>query len=569
MAKIFLMNFSEKFCKGRVALEVNDRKVLHKKYLEGLDAKIKETTTKNKKFTKNELKSIRDKLPNTFICYDVMNFWTNIAYLNEKDENLPENNINKITIIQKTLNSCRDINEINSILKFIQNVGVDRIKEINNNIQQNQKIETIEYYLAQKNGNPKWFINRLNELSKYREQILKYSLLDPFWCYIVDFGKADSIWNKIYERSLLDRLKTKCFHLDLYQIDDIISIVDQAYSDYNFSHEPPSIEIKSLNNKQKKWAEFILIRWIRQWINPYDNMLESDLVLNYIFIPLEIVLNKFLFGKFHLHGPEHPTQCSYERKKLYHRPPFAEWPKNLKEAVNLFEKPEDEHFDANDSVLETVAIIQNNGDEPIYIPNDKHKLLSFDTANEQGVTLFRVYSRKVDTAITYSPETGIKLYLLICEAKRLNKHQGGDYNKLCRMLNDAANSFILYWAKKCKKVTKELKKLFCEFRWIGLFSSDGKFNLMIYQICEETKIHFITYLNSFPVSIPISNMNHDMASALEIFLQIEDIFQMNLKVIEKIQKIVDQINIEESENFETPLEYLKKVIGETPSTPHK
>ncbi|CAG8816181.1 3017_t:CDS:1, partial [Gigaspora rosea] len=31
--------------------------------------------------------------------------------------------------------------------------------------------------------------------------------------------------------------------------------------------------------------------------------------------------------------------------------------------------PEDEHFDANDSVLETVAIIQNNGDEPIYIPN--------------------------------------------------------------------------------------------------------------------------------------------------------------------------------------------------------
>ncbi|CAG8816614.1 20385_t:CDS:1, partial [Dentiscutata erythropus] len=120
------------------------------------------------------------------------------------------------------------------------------------------------------------------------------------------------------------------------------------------------------------------------------------------------------------------------------------WPKNLKEAVNLFEKPEDEHFDANDFVLETVVIIQNNGNDLIYILNDKHKLLSFDTANEQGVTLFRMYSRKVDTAITYSPETSIKLYLLICKAKRLNKHQGGDYNKLCRMLNDAANSFILY-----------------------------------------------------------------------------------------------------------------------------
>ncbi|CAG8716472.1 754_t:CDS:2 [Racocetra persica] len=64
-------------------------------------------------------------------------------------------------------------------------------------------------------------------------------------------------------------------------------------------------------------------------------------------------------------------------------------------------------------------------------------------------------------------------------------------------------------------------------------------------------------------------MNHDMASALEVFLQIEDIFQMNLKVIEKIQKIADQINIKESKNYEIPLEYLKKVIGETPLTPHK
>ncbi|CAG8729095.1 915_t:CDS:2, partial [Gigaspora margarita] len=169
-------------------------------------------------------------------------------------------------------------------------------------------------------------------------------------------------------------------------------------------------------------------------------------------------------------------------------------PKNLKEAVNLFEKPEDEYFDANNSILETVVIIQNNGDEPIYIPNDKHKLLSLGTTSEQGITRFRVYSKKVGTAITYSSETD---------------------EKLC---------------------------------------------FMIYQICEETKIHFITYLNSYPISIPISNKNHDMASSLEIFLQIEAIFQINLKVIEKIQKIADQINVEESEHFETPLEYLRSSV---------
>ncbi|RIB00633.1 hypothetical protein C2G38_2191418 [Gigaspora rosea] len=131
-----------------------------------------------------------------------MNFWTNIAYLNEKDENLSESNVNKITIIQKILNSCRDINEINNILKFIHNIGVEQIKEIKNEIQQKQKIETLEYYLKLKNGNPKWFINKLNELFKYREQILRYSLLNLFWCYIVDFGKAESVWNKIITRSI-------------------------------------------------------------------------------------------------------------------------------------------------------------------------------------------------------------------------------------------------------------------------------------------------------------------------------------------------------------------------------
>ncbi|CAG8745618.1 4556_t:CDS:2, partial [Gigaspora rosea] len=139
---IKLLRFLE-FCKEKVALNVNDRKYLHKKYLECLDAMI----------------------------------------------------------------------------------NVEQIKEIKNEIQQKQKIETLEYYLKLKNGNPKWFINKLNELFKYH------------------------------------RLKTKCFQLDLNQIDDIISTVDQAYNDYNLSNEPPSIEIKSLINQQKSWAESILIRW--------------------------------------------------------------------------------------------------------------------------------------------------------------------------------------------------------------------------------------------------------------------------------------------------------------------
>ncbi|CAG8796553.1 14092_t:CDS:2, partial [Racocetra fulgida] len=86
----------------------------------------------------------------------------------------------------------------------------------------------------------------------------------------------------------------------------------QAYSDYNLSNEPPSIEIKSLINQQKSWAESILIQ-----------------------------------------------------------------------AVNLFEKPDKEYFDINDSVQETVVIIQSNENEPIYIPNNKDKLKSLDITKEQ------------------------------------------------------------------------------------------------------------------------------------------------------------------------------------------
>ncbi|CAG8818555.1 38237_t:CDS:2, partial [Gigaspora margarita] len=301
---IGLLSFLE-FCDKRVALEVNDKRILHKKYLERLDAMILETPKrKNKNFPKEKLQLIRNNFPvssneepklyseqqettklDTCVCYEVYKFWTNVAYLNEKDKNLPESNINNITIIRKILNNCKDINEIKSIINFIQYMGVEQIKEIKNTIQKKQKIETLEYYLSQKDGNPKWFINKLNELSKYREQILEYSLLDPFWCYIVDFGKEESVWKKIYTKSLLDRLKTNCFQLDIKQIDDIIITVDQAYNDYNLSNEPPSIKIKSLHNfKQKSWAESILIRWhvskcnSKLYIYPFGDCSEQVLI---------------------------------------------------------------------------------------------------------------------------------------------------------------------------------------------------------------------------------------------------------------------------------------------------
>ncbi|CAG8607814.1 20091_t:CDS:2, partial [Dentiscutata erythropus] len=165
--------------------------------------------------------------------------------------------------------------------------------------------------------------------------------------------------------------------------------------------------------------------------------------------------------------------------------------------------------------------------------------------------------QEMPKGVTFSPESGLKLYLLICEAKRLNVPSNGDYNKLCRMLHDAANSFILYWVKKIRKIPLKLKKLFCEMQWIGLFSKGS----------EDNKIRVITYPNSHPVKLPISHdikKNHDIAGAFEVFLQIE-----NHEVIKDIQEIVDRAEIEEYDLSENKLEYLTKIISESPPSPQK
>ncbi|CAG8840403.1 3758_t:CDS:1, partial [Gigaspora margarita] len=62
--------------------------------------------------------------------------------------------------------------------------------------------------------------------------------------------------------------------------------------------------------------------------------------------------------------PEHPAQCSFERKKLYYRPPFKKWPTNLNEVKRLFKKSEDNLLDNDESVQETAIIVQNVHDEP-------------------------------------------------------------------------------------------------------------------------------------------------------------------------------------------------------------
>lgn len=106
-------------------------------------------------------------------------------------------------------------------------------------------------------------------------------------------------------------------------------------------------------------------------------------------------------------------------------------------------------------------------------------------------------------------------------------------------------------------------------RWIGLFSKDGKLLLILYQISENNKIQFITYPNSYQITLPLSQKNYDIASALEIFLLIEEILQKNFEVIKNIRDIADKSDMEVYDSYENKLDYLTKVISETPLSPQK
>jgi len=77
---------------------------------------------------------------------------------------------------------------------------------------------------------------------------------------------------------------------------------------------------------------------------------------------------------------------------------------------------------------------------------------------------FKVYPRKCDLAITYN-QGDIRLYLLICEAKRPESNDSSDYNKLIRAMHDAYNHMLRYLVSN----GAELKEEFNDLKVLGLY----------------------------------------------------------------------------------------------------
>jgi hypothetical protein len=85
------------------------------------------------------------------------------------------------------------------------------------------------------------------------------------------------------------------------------------------------------------------------------------------------------------------------------------------------------------------------------------------------------FVRKVDAAISFSPEVteevdkDFKLYIFLCEAKKPDlEHCDNDYGKLVRLMHGCYNSWIIYYSKKAKIITKKLVYLFQNLIIYGL-----------------------------------------------------------------------------------------------------
>ncbi|CAG8718495.1 12278_t:CDS:2, partial [Cetraspora pellucida] len=133
--------------------------------------------------------------------------------------------------------------------------------------------------------------------------------------------------------------------------------------------------------------------------------------------------------------PEHETKCSFERRSWYHYLLYGEWSSDLEKSQCIFD------------VLDEL--------------NDQNIIV------KERITYIQVYSKKVDTALTYTYRNNLA-YLLIVEAKLPNAPFHRVYNKLLRSINDTINSFIIYIAKDAKNITNILENLLKKLRWIAI-----------------------------------------------------------------------------------------------------
>ncbi|CAG8825588.1 3528_t:CDS:2, partial [Gigaspora margarita] len=367
------------------------------------------------KLSKRDLELVLEKYKkeHTKGYYLILQFWADIAAIHCSDQIL--------------INSCKDVKLLKHTTDYISKLLEQQIKEIILKSEQRFKSNIINNYSKISQSKlPLWFSEGLKKLESYKDELFNVPIMNPIFCNIIDISKLGvKIWHQIFDKNQIKLLvPDKIFEFSFSEYDNIYSR-------------------------------------IKNWVNPLPVMSESYYVEIYIYQPLQIILQNLLYYRIHLFGPEHETKCSFERRSWHYYPPHGDWPSDVEEARNIFDIP-DELNDQNITIEENVIIKNQPDDEPVILLPNATILLNGDS--KPGITYIRVYSKKVDTALTYTYKKNKIAYLLIVEAKLPNVPFHGVYDKLLRSINDAINSFLIYIAKDAKIITRTLENLLTKLR---------------------------------------------------------------------------------------------------------
>ncbi|CAG8683142.1 284_t:CDS:2, partial [Dentiscutata heterogama] len=267
--------------------------------------------------------------------------------------------------------------------------------------------------------------------------------------------------------------------------------------------------------------------------------------------------------------PEHETKCSFERRSWYHYPPYGAWPSNFEEARKMFDVLDSDEINDQNIIVEENIIIKNQIDDPIILPSNNTNISLYGEP-KPGVTYIRIYSKKVDTALTYKYQENNLVYFLIVEVKLPHVPFNGVYDKLLRSINDAINRFLIYIAKDALNITSTLKDLLTKLRWIAVFVAEGSFSLIAIRLMENHQLRL-----SFPVGeakIPLKSDNiSDSISLLSLLIYIKVTVNENLNILRKIEKEIESIKKfhNRSEGNRNTRDFLMNAVQVTPSTPLK
>ncbi|CAG8786465.1 7834_t:CDS:2, partial [Dentiscutata erythropus] len=424
-------------------------------------------------------------------------------------------------------------------------------------------------------------------LNGFKKDFIQRDIFDPFYCMTIDLFHDFHLWRCVLGTNFSRINSAKQFKSitlqDISKINyeiqhsfekfDPQNISIENFLDLDISINLPFIDLtleSEISNRVKSSINEILQSWITAWKKD-ENLNESDYTHLFIISPL----NKFLGGLLNyvtLHGPEHPTYCSYERKSHFFESLFEEKEIFDLQIFNQFSPENGQSSDGSritDEIKDTIIV---NGQNPKvyrrYSKSDSTTVVTEDLKAPEK------YKKGVITSKKKYQERGEKkygyIYPILGEVKLPGISGANDYKKNIRALNDNFNTIIKHYSKKVKKISKKLCSLFDGIKLGAIQASEGEIYLL--QYVRFTSQNFGVLIDICSAKIPSKPEIRHAGQMIDFLYCVKCMVKEFMNQVKKIEEEVKRINEcsdDSLEEFDNLGEFLKDNILTTPPSPKK